>query len=270
MLKSFVLPIVTKLNGIPEVTSDGDIIYIFPDLQLVSATSNTDSTYSTNKSIKKKEKDEEIFVLKQLGIDPNISTSQLKRIMIEGLGISTTIGALERNDLIQTLSQYYNINLTTKQKQQSNNNEYLQEQEYKFSLAEPYQNILSGGLGIINLFGALTLGNYLSTYTSLYGNMRLPSYYGIVQSTYPFLLSYAILFNAIPLIRYFWIKRENSIIQKRNKKRRLWNTYIKTSSKTLSRKLKSALSMGKKIKRLGSNNDDIVFILVKILKRIKL
>merc|ERR1711971_660857 len=100
--ESFVLPIVTKLNGIPEVTSDGDIIYIFPDLQLVSATSNTDSTYSTNKSIKKKEKDEEIFVLKQLGIDPNISTSQLKRIMIEGLGISTTIGALERNDLIQT------------------------------------------------------------------------------------------------------------------------------------------------------------------------
>ncbi|CAN0072336.1 unnamed protein product, partial [Hapterophycus canaliculatus] len=31
--ESFVLPILTALDGAPEVTSDGDIVYVFPSLQ---------------------------------------------------------------------------------------------------------------------------------------------------------------------------------------------------------------------------------------------
>ena len=41
--ESFVLPIVTQLNGEPRVTEDGDIIYVFPELQQSVAT-----TWSTN------------------------------------------------------------------------------------------------------------------------------------------------------------------------------------------------------------------------------
>lgn len=30
--ESFMLPVLTRLNGRPEVTTDGNIIYLFPDL----------------------------------------------------------------------------------------------------------------------------------------------------------------------------------------------------------------------------------------------
>lgn len=30
--ESFVLPVLTRLNGRPEVTPDGNIVYVFPDL----------------------------------------------------------------------------------------------------------------------------------------------------------------------------------------------------------------------------------------------
>ena len=36
--ESFVLPVLTRLNGRPEVTPDGNIIYVFPDLMTSAGT----------------------------------------------------------------------------------------------------------------------------------------------------------------------------------------------------------------------------------------
>lgn len=38
--EGFVLPIVSQLNGIPEVTAEGDIVYLFPDLQVSAQEEN--------------------------------------------------------------------------------------------------------------------------------------------------------------------------------------------------------------------------------------
>ncbi|OEU21920.1 hypothetical protein FRACYDRAFT_223203 [Fragilariopsis cylindrus CCMP1102] len=47
--ESFVLPIVSQLDGMPTVTEDGDIIYTFPDLQ-VSASTDIQNLFRMNES----------------------------------------------------------------------------------------------------------------------------------------------------------------------------------------------------------------------------
>jgi len=257
--ESFVLPIVTKLNGIPEVTPDGDIIYVFSDLQQ-SSTSTTSSSFKSYAKDK-----EESLLLQKLGIDPTTSTKQLKQIMTQGLGI-TTVGALERSDLIQALNQYVNNNGASSNNDSNNNNrlqEYLQEEEYQFSLASSFQQILAGGLGAVNLIGAIILGQKFSE-LAMYGyTIPSSSIFGIVQSIYPLLLTYAILFNVIPLGRYFWIQKQNTKINAKNSKRRLWNVFLKSkTSTTLRRKLSSAINIGNKMKKQlssSSGNKEIIF-----------
>ncbi|EEC49069.1 predicted protein, partial [Phaeodactylum tricornutum CCAP 1055/1] len=118
--KTFVLPIVTALNGEPRVTEDGSIVYTFPELQMSAA---------TVKVIPAASKEE----MEMMGQNPAL----------------------------------------------------LQEREWKFSLAPEINRFLAGGLGVVNLGGALYLGNLLGQY-AMYG-VRLPSYFGIVQGAYPFL-----------------------------------------------------------------------------------
>ena len=100
----------------------------------------------------------------------------------------------------------------------------LLESEYQFSLAPDGNRLLAAGLGVVNLLGALYLGGQLNFYAN-YG-IKLPAIFGVVQSVYPLLLSYAIAFNVIPLARSFWNKAQNAQIQDRNKKRRLWKTAL--------------------------------------------
>ena len=94
---------------------------------------------------------------------------------------------------------------------------------------------------------------------ALYG-VRLPSYLGVVQNLFPLLLGYAVLYNAIPLVRNFYVKGKNEEIKRRNKNRRLWKTQVLASTTgRIARKLKEAKKMGMKMKQLGASKDDIVF-----------
>jgi len=237
--ESFVLPVVTKLNGEPRVTDDGDIVYVFPELQISAASAPSKDTNNG------------ALILSQLGIDPDIPTIQLKQIMYR-LGIDTR-GALQRRDLISILTKYFSATLLHEQQDTT----LLQEQEYKFTLASDFQRILAGALGVLNLGGALYLGNYLST-LAIYG-IRLPAYYGLVQSFYPFFLAYAVLFNLIPLARSFWIAKLNSQIQTRNRNRRLWKDKLEKGGRRLQKKLASAFKMGSDLKLLGTSKRDIVY-----------
>lgn len=244
------MPIVTQLNGEPRVTEDGDIVYVFPELQM-SATSSSEglrpvSSYSSD-----------AVVLRRAGLSPDANAREIKQLL--NLNRIDTRGALEKKDLIRMLERA--LPPVTEEEEReflSDDPTMLQEREYKFSLANPFNRFLAGGLGAVNLFGALYLGNMLNSY-ALYG-VRLPSYFGLVQSAFPLLLGYAVLFNVIPLVRSFWIRSENEKIQRRNKVRRLWRDVLQSSAvDKVARKLKAARQMGTKMKQLGASEDDIVF-----------
>ena len=115
-------------------------------------------------------------------------------------GISTR-GALERSDLVDILEKVLPDDNSSDV--DVDDPAMLSEREYKFSLASSFQTVLAGGLGVVNLGGALYLGNLLGQY-ALYG-VRLPSYMGLVQQFFPLLLTYAVLFNAIALVRNIWL-----------------------------------------------------------------
>lgn len=241
--ESFVLPIVSQLDGEPRVTDDGDIIYVFSDLQISASNTNVVPQIS-----------ESAMILKRAGLSPNASAREIQNLLYTNR-ISFK-GATEKKDLINILEQVLPpMTMEEKGELRQEDPSLLQEREYKFSLAPDLNKFLAGGLGIVNLGGALYLGNILNQY-ALYG-VKLPSFLGFTQSIYPLLLGYAVLFNVIPLARNFWISRQNQKIQARNQARRKWWTKLKTKKGNISRKLRAALNFATNRKQLSSN--DVIF-----------
>ena len=249
--ESFVLSIVTQLDGEPQVTEEGDIVYIFPELMTTSAKSSSSLSSKEMTRLRRESR-----ILRRAGLEEDAPTSQIKTLLSIN-GISTR-GALERSDLIEILedvlpdddkSNYMDMDV--------DDPTLLLEREYKFSLASSFQTVLAGLLGIVNLGGALYLGNLLGQY-ALYG-VRLPSYMGLVQQFFPLLLAYAVLFNAIPLVRNIWLSRQNDKIRRRNEVRRSWKSLLELKAGSVKRKLMSTARMGKKLKQLGSGGRDIIF-----------
>lgn len=233
--EGYVLPIVSQLGGEPQVTEEGDIIYVFPDLQL-SATESS--------------------ALEKAGLKPDATAREIQReLQLAGIDVR---GVLEKDELLRILNQSL---LNMDNDGTSTMLPVLQEEELKFSAAGDFQRLAAGALGIVNLFGALYLGNLLAS-PSLNG-ARLPGYFGLIQMSYPFLLAYAILFNIIPLARSVWINQENQKIQARNQARRSWYTLVQSNigrlSGRIAKKLRSAQLFGSSIKKLGTTNSEIVY-----------
>lgn len=182
--EGFVLNIVSQLGGEPSVTDDGDIIYLFKELQVSAEQGDEDyDTYSYD-----------------------------------------------------------------------NDSEYLEEKNVEFSRNPPVGNAAAIGLGVVNLGGALYLGQALAS-PSLAG-VRLAGMFGLVQTGFPLLLGYAILFNAIPAARYVLNEKRNAEIDKRNSARRKWKTYLDVGSAKIGRKLAAARSMKQTMRRLGKNSSE--------------
>lgn len=244
--ESFVLPIVTQLDGEPQVTEEGDIVYIFPELM---KTSSSKSVLPSRSSAERRES----RILRRAGLDEDAPTEVIKRLLMMN-GISTR-GALERGDLVDILEKVLPDDNSSDV--DVDDPTLLIEREYKFSLASSIQTVLAGGLGVVNLGGALYLGNLLGQY-ALYG-VRLPSYMGLVQQFFPLLLGYAVLFNAIPFARNIWLSRQNVKIQQRNEVRQSWKSLLERKAGSVKRKMMAAARMGKKLKQLGTGGRDIVF-----------
>lgn len=199
---------------------------------------------------------QEDLLLKRAGLRPNASSGELKQLLNYN-GISTW-GVMERKELIGLLEKAMPPPTEAEEYEALQGDpSLLQEQEYKFSLAPDLNKFLAGGLGAINLGGALFLKNQLALYTA--AGIKLPAIYGTVQTFYPLLLGYAVLFNAIPLARNFWIQRENEKIRKRNKTRRKWQTALAAAPGKIRRKLQSAAKFRTKLRRLGTGREDIVY-----------
>ncbi|MCE2719602.1 MAG: hypothetical protein ACK5RY_13655 [Dolichospermum sp.] len=137
--EDYMLPVLVRFNGFPQVSSDGQMVYYFPELQVRAS-----------------------------------------------------------------------------KKQRRSISEYLHEFSWKFSAASSGQILLSAGLGGVNFVGALILGNLLRDGTIA---AQIGGLVAFVQGIYGLLLAYGTGFLAIPLIRYFWIKRRNDKITTRNYQR---------------------------------------------------
>lgn len=155
--EDYMLPVLTRFNGSPEVSPDGQIVYRFPELQVTAA-----------------------------------------------------------------------------QQHQQPIPAYLQELPWRFSSASSGQNILSIGLGGLNLIGGLVLGNLLAGGTVA---AKLGGLVAFVQSIYWLLLGYGTAFLTVPLIRYFWIQWRNSKIDFRNQQRQARAIQLNQPSADLQKKI---------------------------------
>ena len=224
--ESFVLPIVTQLGGVPTVTDEGDIVYVFEELQL--------SAEST---------------LEAAGLQPDATSADIKAYLTN-IGVSTR-GAVEKSDLLHLLDK----SLTTtnsRRSRQPDPTEPLQELELPFNRNGVGWNALAGTLGLINLGGALYLGALLPQLAAQ--GIRLPSYFGLVQAGYPLLLAYAVLYNAIPLIRYLSNKAKNQKIRQRNAARQRWSTVLRSMGGKVRRKIRAARNFRTDMRRLGTSD----------------
>lgn len=137
--EDYMLPVLTKFNGQPQVSPEGEIVYVFPELQ---------------------------------------TTASQRR----GLSVPP----------------------------------YLQELPQRFSEASSGQIILSAGLGVLNLAGAVFLGSLLADGTAA---AQLGGLVAFAQGVYWLLLGYGTAFLGVPLVRYFFLKWRNAKIALRNAKR---------------------------------------------------
>lgn len=249
----------TALNGEPQVTEEGEIVYVFPDLQ-VSSSSSSSAAAAAVAPGPSATAVAEAAVLRRAGLAPNAPNRDIQRLL-EYNGISCR-GALERPDLVRLLSRALPPPTAHEAAAAAQADPtVLQEQELQFSVAPEINKVLAGGLGVVNLGGALYLGT-LFRQAALY-SVQLPGIYGAVQACYPALLAYAVLFNAIPLVRNLYIQRQNEQIQARNQRRRQWRAALTAAAGDargrLGRKLLAAQRYGRKLRQIGTRKEDIVY-----------
>lgn len=242
--ESFVLPIVSQLDGEPRVTEEGDIIYVFPDLQISASSTNVLPKASDS-----------AILLKRAGLRPDVPARDIQNFLrINGV---STRGARDKDDLLKILEEVLPP-MTSDEEAESRllDPSLLQEREYKFSLASDGNKFFASALGIVNFGGVLYLGNLLNQY-NVYG-IRLPSFLGVAQTIYPALVAYAVLFNAIPLARKYWISSQNGEIVNRNKSRKRWRELTKSKGSAVLRKLKAAKKFVTK-RRLLKGDDETIY-----------
>jgi hypothetical protein len=227
--ESFILPVVTRLGGIPRVNEDGEIVYVFQDLQLTAI----DDTAAAAELLDLPNPDE----------FSSVSTADLKRRM-QRKGISVR-GALDKQSLLDNLRSF------VKRFSPSKIPRLLEERKLKFSLASGTQQIFAAALGAVNLIGTSILGSLLNR---PYASESLGSYAAFLNVIYGPLLLYALAYSITPILRGFWIAYENKKIEQRNRARRLWATVVAAQEPKLMKKLNAAKKMAEDMKRVESKD----------------
>jgi len=113
----------------------------------------------------------------------------------------------------------------------------IYEKKVPFSLAPKSLQFVAGGLGLVNLLGVFKIGTLVSNPQFSLVN---PGLFTALTKIYPFLFVYAVLYNAIPLFRFFKNRNKNNIIEERNRNRVVWRDYLKSRNDNLINKMNSA------------------------------
>ena len=77
--ESFLLPIVSKLDDVLQVTEDGDIVYTFPELMTTSSSSATASPRMYSKEMARVRR--ESRMLRLAGLEEDAPTRDIKRLL---------------------------------------------------------------------------------------------------------------------------------------------------------------------------------------------
>ncbi|KAF8693308.1 hypothetical protein HU200_038696 [Digitaria exilis] len=186
--ESFILPVLLRFQGHPEVDEQGNILYRFPSLQRTASS----------------------------------KSGRIREYV--GTKWSAMFGEVEK---------------------------YLEEKPWTFSKANASEKAMVAGLGGLNLFGVIILGNLLKQMTVTPGGLI-----SFAAQLYPLLQIYAGSFFAIPLFRWFLLRKTNNDIRKRNKAREQRAQELLSPDSSLRRKLLSARDMAE---RKVITPEDIVY-----------
>jgi len=230
-LDKAMLPVLLRFRGRPEVTPEGDILYVFPELQESRAIGE--------------------FALADL------STLELKRRLKE-MGRPTSAA-----DRPSVLDDYQEALEQAPRRQSALSAEFVEEREVKFSEAEPDQIASCTAYGAFALLATLWFGlNLLSGKAQVLA--RVHPVVNLVVKAYPFFFCYTTAFLAIPAWRCFRIGRANQQIRARNDWRDKQAAQLKTPSEQgiqqrLLRAAKRALqrrSFGKAVYDSSTSSED--------------
>ncbi|XWS55996.1 hypothetical protein CRYUN_Cryun09bG0048500 [Craigia yunnanensis] len=176
--ESYVLPVLLRFDGQPEIDEEGNILYRFPSLQ---------RTASSQRSGRKE------YV---------------------GRRWTDWVGGIEK---------------------------FFKEKKWQFSKTSSSESAMVIGLGGINLFGVIILGAMLKD-----AAVTQSGVIKFVMDIFPLLQIYAGSFFAIPLGRWFIIRKRNTDIEKRNQVRERFARALELPDISLRRKLLSARDMAQK------------------------
>ncbi|XP_059668716.1 uncharacterized protein At5g03900, chloroplastic isoform X2 [Cornus florida] len=175
---SYILPVLLRFDGQPEIDDEGNILYQFPSLQ---------RTASHQRSGRKE------YVGKRW---------------------ADWVGGVEK---------------------------FFKEKKWQFSKTSTAERAMVIGLGGLNLFGVIILGAMLKN------TAVTPSgFITFVSGIFPLLQIYAGSFFAIPLVRWFLIRKANAEIEKRNQTREQQARTLELPNLSLRRKLLSARDMAQR------------------------
>ncbi|CAN7141930.1 unnamed protein product [Brassica rapa subsp. narinosa] len=171
--ESYILPVLLRFDGQPELDDEGNILYRFPSLQRTASGSGRRKEY---------------------------------------------VG--KWFDFVADMEKFF------------------KEKKWQFSKTSSSERALVVGLGAFNLFGVIVLNSLLKEMA-----VTPSGFLTFVKNIYPLLQVYAGSFFAIPLIRWFSIKRKNDQIENRNKARLQFARALESPDIALRRKLLSARDM---------------------------
>ncbi|WP_026079988.1 hypothetical protein [Spirulina subsalsa] len=134
------------------------------------------------------------------------------------------------------------LQVTAKQATLPKPEKYLQEKPWRFSSATQEQLTLAGGLGCVNIVGGLFLMFLLTENPALVAEIGFLAW---MNSISWLLLGYGALFLLIPVVRYFWIKGKNQVINQRNNERAKYFKQLKNASQQIQQKLAYAKQFAK-------------------------
>ncbi|KAI3984615.1 hypothetical protein MKX01_003978 [Papaver californicum] len=177
--ESYILPVLLKFDGYPDVDEEGSILYRFPTLQKTA------------------------------------SSGRSKRKENVGKSWNEFVGGVQK---------------------------VFKEKNWPFSNSGGTQKAMAIGLGALNLFGVIVLGTLLKDATVASKSSEIVSF---VSGIFPLLQVYAGTFFAIPLVRWFILRRKNAEIDKRNLAREQRARILDSPDVSLRRKLLSARDMAK-------------------------
>jgi len=158
--ESYVLPVTTRLGGVPEVTENGDIVYVFDELMESGGTGMSDN-----------------LLLASVNLPPDASDSDVREALGDRGVSEGGLQTIKRDGLLQqisTLATGSDDPLTTRS---------LDSLLVEFSSAPPGNLLGAGALGVVNLAGGIYLKTMLSS-PALAG-VTFGGYAGIVQAFLP-------------------------------------------------------------------------------------